>query len=95
MSNRDRAAEIIYRTLNPKYGDFSHHEETADALVAAGVLAPGDQFRAARGVLTEWWLNLDQTSDPRASAVRAVIDMMDDQMKAAAHVDETLGDTDE
>lgn len=39
-TNRARAAEIIYRTLNPKYGDFSHHEETADALVAAGLLAP-------------------------------------------------------
>lgn len=35
----DRAAEIIYRTLKGKYGDFSHHEETANALAAAGVLA--------------------------------------------------------
>lgn len=35
----DRAAEIIYQTLNGKYGDFSHHGETANALAAAGVLA--------------------------------------------------------
>ena len=35
----ERAAEIIYRTLNGKYGDFSHHGETANALAAAGVLA--------------------------------------------------------
>lgn len=35
----DRAAEIIYRTLKGKYGDFSHHGETANALAAAGVLA--------------------------------------------------------
>lgn len=35
----ERAAEIIYRTLKGKYGDFSHHGETANALAAAGVLA--------------------------------------------------------
>lgn len=35
----DRAAEIIYRTLKGKYGDFSHHGETANALADAGVLA--------------------------------------------------------
>ena len=35
----DRAAEIIYRTLKGKYGDFSHHGETAHALADAGVLA--------------------------------------------------------
>lgn len=40
MGNRDLAAEIIYRTLNPRFGDFGGHEETADALVAAGLLAP-------------------------------------------------------
>lgn len=35
----ERAAEIIYRTLKGKYGDFSHHGETANALADAGVLA--------------------------------------------------------
>lgn len=39
-TNQQRAAEVCYRTLSGKYGDFCHQEEVAQALTDAGLLMP-------------------------------------------------------
>lgn len=44
MSNIDRAADIIYRSLSGKYGDFGHQEDVAQALADDGLLAPAPQI---------------------------------------------------
>lgn len=36
MSERDELADIIYSVNNRAYGDYGHHEDTADAILAAG-----------------------------------------------------------
>lgn len=43
-TNIDRAADVIYGTLSGKYGDFGHHEDAAQALADAGLLAPAPQI---------------------------------------------------
>lgn len=40
MSTIDRAAEVIYDTLNGRYGDFLFPTDAAQALADAGLLAP-------------------------------------------------------
>lgn len=39
-ANIDRAADVVYRTLSGKYGDFGHHEDVAQALAHDGYLMP-------------------------------------------------------
>ena len=40
MSNVERAADVIYDTLNGQYGDFRVPTDAAQALADAGLLAP-------------------------------------------------------
>lgn len=40
MSNIDRAAGVIYDTLNGQYGDFRFPMDAAQALADAGLIAP-------------------------------------------------------
>ena len=40
MSNVERAADVIYDTLNGQYGDFRFPTDAAQALADAGLLAP-------------------------------------------------------
>ncbi|MGN0097205.1 MAG: hypothetical protein ACI38U_14220 [Corynebacterium sp.] len=44
MSNIDRAAETIYRTLNGQYGDFNYPTDAAQALADADLLTPAPQI---------------------------------------------------
>ena len=37
---RDQLAQIIYDTLNGKYGDFTMPDDAADAIIAAGWRPP-------------------------------------------------------
>lgn len=39
-TNQDRAEDVIYRTLNGRFGDFSGHDDAAQALADAGLLTP-------------------------------------------------------
>jgi hypothetical protein len=48
MSSKDDLAEIIYRVNNPHYGDYTTHEETAQAILHAGWLGPVEQDCKAR-----------------------------------------------
>jgi hypothetical protein len=38
--DRDALAAIVYRVNNPAYGDYGHHEVTAEAILRAGWTAP-------------------------------------------------------
>jgi hypothetical protein len=42
-SARDQLAAIVYRVNNPHYGDYGTHQETADAILAAGWRPPGGE----------------------------------------------------
>lgn len=44
MTDRDDLSSIIYRVNNPHYGDYGHHVETAEALLAAGWTPPPRVF---------------------------------------------------
>jgi hypothetical protein len=37
-TERDTLAQIVYRVNNPHYGDYGHHEETADTILSAGYI---------------------------------------------------------
>lgn len=55
MSTIDRAAEVIYDTLNGRYGDFLFPTDAAQALADAGLLAPGlPEPRINIGRWQEW-----------------------------------------
>lgn len=55
MSNRDRAAEVIYKTLAGKYGDFTIPTDAAQALADASLLAPDlPEPRIDIGEWQEW-----------------------------------------
>lgn len=53
-TNIDRAAEVIYRALSGKYGDFCHHEDTAQALAAENLLMPDLPEPDSTGSITAW-----------------------------------------
>ncbi|WP_395704842.1 hypothetical protein [Rhodococcus ruber] len=41
-SDRETLASIVYKVNNPAYGDYRHHEDTADAVAAAGFIGPNE-----------------------------------------------------
>ena len=51
MSDKKRAADVIYDTLNGQYGDFRVPTDAAQALADAGLLAPDlpEPLTAANG----------------------------------------------
>lgn len=44
MTDRDDLAAIIYKINNPAYGDYGHHEVTAQAIIDAGWTPPPQVF---------------------------------------------------
>lgn len=53
--NVERAAEVIYRALSGKYGDFNHHDLVSQALAEAGLLMPDLPEPAYEGSTT-WYV---------------------------------------
>lgn len=62
MSNKEHAAETIYKTLSGQYGDFRIPTDAAQALADAGLLAPDLPQPDELGVLGKYdmaeWLPL-------------------------------------
>lgn len=95
MSEIRELADIIYRVNNPKYGDYSSHEETAQAIHDAGwrkgdidprLWATGDRDPIVKAVLTSIRLRNVSYDEGMVRMIMALSDYghrMEDQLRKA------------
>lgn len=84
-ANIDRAADVVYRTLSGKYGDFGHHEDVAQALAHDGYLMPDlpEPTRWKQNEEPEWEA-CDTTVSPAGHTGRVIVEDSDGRWRASA-----------
>lgn len=90
----DKAAQVIYDTLSGKYGDFCHHDDAAQALADAGLLADAnliaerDQVRAELVADRDKWIDaferMNRIRERCVTAGNNLKDQRDAALKRAA-----------